>query len=66
MKINKNNVSYAMIIKLVFIVKIHLFVGNAILKKDGIQKLLMRENALAEMGINNMKMFVYYVKYQDV
>ncbi len=58
MKINKNNAIYVMIIKLVFIAKIHLFVGNAILKKDGIQKLLMMENALAKMGINNIKMFV--------
>jgi hypothetical protein len=58
MKTNKNNVSYAMIIKLVFIVKIHLFVGNAILKKDGIQKLMMMESALVKMGINNIKMLV--------
>ncbi len=47
-----------MIIKLVFIVKIHLFVGNAILKKDGIQKLMMMESALVKMGINNIKMLV--------
>lgn len=58
MKIKTNYANYVTISKLVFIVKIHLFVCNAILKKDGMKNLMMMENAHAKMVINNIKMFV--------